>query len=283
MKIVSILLLFTQIFSQSIGISIVFDGEKLMEIDRSNFESVLGKELPEHENLEQLMSQINEQIYKEPINATINENGGIVAEEAGHKLDEKRFREQFYRSFFKKGPATIDVPIVGNYPRVDSELLSRIRVKRIGQFTTYFNSRKKARAQNISLATEAINNHVVFPGEVFSFNEVVGKRTKEKGYLPAPIIIKGKIYQDFGGGICQVSSTLYNAADKAGLQIVQRHSHSKPVPYVPPGRDANVSWYGSDFMFKNTYNQPILIRAKAHGGALMILIESSDEINKDTP
>ncbi|WP_261178638.1 VanW family protein [Anaerobacillus sp. CMMVII] len=152
-------------------------------------------------------------------------------------------------------------------------------MKQIGQYITYFNQRRKGRVQNIKLASEAINNHVVFPGEVFSFNQVVGQRTFEKGYLPAPVIIKGRVYRDFGGGICQVSSTLFNAVDRAGVQIVQRYSHSKRVPYVPPGRDAQVSWYGADFSFKNIHNQPLLIRAKVYGGSLLITIHSSDVIN----
>ena len=76
-----------------------------------------------------------------------------------------------------------------------------------------------------------------------------------------------------------MSSTLFNAADRSGLKILERYSHSKQVPYVPPGRDATVSWYGPDFTFKNKYNQPILIRAKAYPGKMIVLIYSSDEIN----
>ncbi len=84
------------------------------------------------------------------------------------------------------------------------------------------------------MAAEAIDNHVVFPGESFSFNETVGERTKEKGYQRAPVIIEGELAEDIGGGICQVSSTLYNAVDIDGMEIVERYSHSRSVPYVRP-------------------------------------------------
>ncbi|CAK6478221.1 putative factor for cell wall maintenance or synthesis [Peribacillus simplex] len=142
------------------------------------------------------------------------------------------------------------------HPKVDSEILAEIREKKIGEYRTYFNVNNKNRSNNISLAAEAINNYVVFPGEVFSFNQAVGKRSVEKGYMLARVIVKGEFSEGIGGGICQVSSTLFNAIDNAGLQTVQRYSHTRSVPYVPSGRDATVSWYGPDFSFKNKYNQP---------------------------
>ena len=97
--------------------------------------------------------------------------------------------------------------------------------------------------------------------------------------MPAKIIVRGEFSEGIGGGICQISSTLYNAVDRAGLKIVERYSHSRSVPYVPPGRDATVNWGGPDFSFKNNYNQPILIRAQALPGRVFVSISSSDVIN----
>jgi vancomycin resistance protein YoaR len=97
--------------------------------------------------------------------------------------------------------------------------------------------------------------------------------------LLARVIVKGEFSEGIGGGICQVSSTLFNAIDNAGLQTIQRYSHTRSVPYVPSGRDATVSWYGPDFSFKNKYNQPILIRATIQGGMVSIMVYSSDMIN----
>jgi len=146
---------------------------------------------------------------------------------------------------------------------------------------TSFNNSNKKRTNNIKLAVAAINNYVIFPGETFSFNRVVGKRTAAKGYLKAKVIVRGEYAEDIGGGICQVSSTLFNAVDNAGLKIVQRFSHSRKVPYIPPGRDATVSWYGPDFVFKNKYNQPVLIQAKTLGNLLIIKLYSSDVVEYD--
>ncbi len=279
MKLAFLLIFFVQLISNSNPISVIYEGETIAEVNRAELTSIIGEEKIDVDKVRQFAEKIDRLVYKAPKNASLDDFGGIVPEELGYKLHKEKFTMEIYKTFFDNSPAIIEVPVLPVYPKVDSELLATIRVKRIGQYTTYFNRRKRARVQNISLAVEAINNHVVFPGEVFSFNEVVGKRTLEKGYLPAPIFIKGKIYRDFGGGICQVSSTLFNAADKAGLEILERHSHSRRVPYVPPGRDANVSWYGSDFTFKNRYNQPILIRAKVYGGAVMIMIDSSEVVN----
>ncbi|WP_345840752.1 VanW family protein [Bacillus sp. P14.5] len=162
---------------------------------------------------------------------------------------------------------------------MDSELLERIKRKRISHYVTYFNSRNKERVHNIKLASDAINNQVVFPGETFSFNQIVGKRTVSKGYLPAPVIVKGELSEGIGGGICQVSSTLFNAVDRAGVKILERYSHSRRVPYVPPKRDATVSWYGPDFTFRNQHNQPLLIRSVVTGGQMIIMVFSSEDLD----
>jgi vancomycin resistance protein YoaR len=255
-------------------------GEIISVVNRGEFtHSFLTVPVIDEGKYTQFVSDVAGQVYEQPTNAKFGKNGELIQEKVGYRLDEKKFKELFYDYIFKTGSAKEIIPLTTIYPRVDSELLVSIHTKKIGQFMTYYKSANKERSHNIALATEAINNHVVFPGETFSFNKVVGKRTSEKGYLPAPIIIKGELSEGIGGGICQVSSTLFNSVDLAGLDIVQRYSHSKQVPYVRPGRDATVSWYGPDFQFKNTYNQPILIRAFTSGGRCIIMIYSSEVIN----
>ncbi len=239
----------------------------------------LDEPLIDNHKYKQLLEQLEDQTYISPINASIDENGQIIPGQLGQQLNKKEFTEQFYKYFYGDTKKGIIIPTLNIHPRVDSELLANIRTRRIGQYITYFNKNNKERTTNISLAIEAIDNHVIFPGETFSFNKVVGKRTKEKGYLPAPIIIKGELSEGIGGGICQVSSTLFNAVDKAGVNILKRFSHSRNVRYVPKGRDATVSWYGPDFSFQNPYNQPLLLRAKVYGGQVMISVYSSDVIN----
>ncbi|MGD6830696.1 VanW family protein [Sutcliffiella halmapala] len=256
------------------------EGQEITSLDREDFRMPLpGTPMINDSKYEGFIETLDQKIFRAPQNAVINDQGGIAPEKVGYKLNRRAFKERFYEYFYSNGPVEMEVPLSEIYPKVDSELLANIRIKQIGQYVTYFNSYNKSRSHNIFLAAEAIDNHVIFPNETFSFNKVVGKRTLEKGYLRAPIIVRGELSEGIGGGICQVSSTLFNAADSAGLKIVERYSHSRNVPYVPSGRDATVSWYGPDFRFQNQYNQPILIRAKRYGGTMIVKLYSSDVIN----
>jgi len=228
---------------------------------------------------DEFLNELDKQLSIPPKDAILDQSGNIIPEKAGSQIHRQAFTELFYAHFFTKNTDSIEIPMHTVYPKVDSELLSDISSMRIGRYVTSFNTNNENRSTNIRLATSAINNYVIFPGETFSFNKVVGKRTKESGYLKAPVIIRGELDEDIGGGICQVSSTLFNAVDNAGLEIVQRFSHTRKVPYIPPGRDATVSWYGPDFVFRNKYNQPVLIQARTIGRYLVIKVYSSENIN----
>ncbi|MBM7662176.1 vancomycin resistance protein YoaR [Bacillus mesophilus] len=277
----SLILMLTPIHhSHDDDLVLLHQGTTIATINHDAFTSSLT-DLPlvNDEMYGQLVAKLEQQINKDPINAYINQHNEIIQGQPGFVLNSDQLTKDLYTYFFNHQPLSLELPIKTIHPRVSGELLADIYVKQIGSYMTYYNQHKSERSKNIILATKAINNHVVFQGEVFSFNKVVGKRTTEKGYLSAPIIIKGELYDGVGGGICQVSSTLFNAVDSAGVKIVQRYSHSRKVPYVPPGRDATVSWYGPDFTFKNVYNQPILIRAEAKDGKVMIRIFSSEVIN----
>lgn len=274
------LLLFAQPINMSDNLSVTNQGETIAVINRNDYTiPLVGVPMVDENKYNEFVEGVDRQVYKKPVDAVINDHGRILDGKVGRKLYKQAFKEKFYTYFFSDGPSKVEVPTIDIYPKVDGELLAHIRTKQIGQYITYFNSNNQKRSQNISLAAEAINNHVVFPGETFSFNKVVGKRTEDKGYTRAPIIVRGELSEGVGGGICQVSSTLFNAVDKAGVKIVQRYSHSRRVPYVPPGRDATVSWYGPDFQFENKYNQPILIRAKSYPGSVIVTIYSSEAID----
>ncbi|MCX8128961.1 MAG: VanW family protein [Clostridia bacterium] len=119
----------------------------------------------------------------------------------------------------------------------------------------------KNRSVNIKLASSRINGKVLAPDEVFSFNETVGERTKAAGYLDAYVYKKGKVVPDLAGGICQVSSTLYNAVLKSDLDIVERRNHMFIVTYVKPGTDATIFGNTTDFKFKNSTKWPIKIES----------------------
>ncbi len=142
----------------------------------------------------------------------------------------------------------------------------------LGSFTTEFTIKPVARAHNISLAVGSINNFVIKSGEEFSFNRAVGPTTKENGYKEAKIFIRGKEEKGYGGGVCQVSSTLFNACDFAGLEILERHDHSKEVTYVKPGRDAATSDGGIDFRFVNNKDYPVKICAEVKSGKVTVKV-----------
>jgi vancomycin resistance protein YoaR len=255
------------------------DGQPITTISKSDY-SIYSTGIPiiNSKKFEEFTDNLNHLVSRPAKNATLDSADNIIPESVGLTINQQAFTERFYDYFFGHKMTELELPIRPIYPRVDSELLSEIRTKRIGRYLTSFNPRNRTRTTNIELAVESIDNHVVFPGESFSFNRVVGKRTVEKGYKKAKVIVRGEFAEDIGGGICQVSSTLFNAVDSAGLKITQRFSHSRNVSYIPPGRDATVSWYGPDFEFLNTYNQPILIRAKTVGHLLVIKLYSSDMI-----
>jgi vancomycin resistance protein YoaR len=143
-------------------------------------------------------------------------------------------------------------------PRITAEQLQLIDGE-LASYTTRFPGYQVNRNHNIRLAANALNGRVLLPGERLSFNEAVGKRTLKQGFRIAPVIIRGQKRLGVGGGICQVSSTLFNAALLADLAIVRRHNHSIPVPYVPLGRDATVSDTGLDLVIENDSPFPVAI------------------------
>lgn len=255
------------------------NGKQLALIERAKYAIPLsGVPLVDADKLDFLQARVARQVYRAPVNAKIDEQGRIVAEQKGVALNREAFVQSFYTSFYDETVKQLQVPVQSLYPKVDRVLLSSLRKKQIGQYITHFNAENHNRSVNIALASKAIDNVVLFPGETFSFNKVVGERTTERGYREAPVIVKGELSEGVGGGICQVSSTLFNAVDQAGLQIVKRYSHSREVSYVPPGRDATVSWYGPDFIFQNKYAFPVLIKSSVQKGQVIISILSTPEI-----
>ena len=152
---------------------------------------------------------------------------------------------------------TVKVPTVKKEPEI-TEAMIRESFGLIGsEFTT--TDGNDNRNTNISQACDNINGTILEPGEVFSFNEVVGQRTYDNGFTTATVIAGGQYEQGLGGGICQVSTTLYNAALKSDLKIVERHTHAWPSEYISPGLDATVDWPALDLKFENDTDYQIII------------------------
>lgn len=154
------------------------------------------------------------------------------------------------------------IPIEVNEPEVTTEYLTSLMYRDLlGTTTTYFSGSTSERINNIGLAVSKINGTILFPGDVFSYNGTVGQRTKEAGFQLAGAYQDGQVVQELGGGICQVSSTLYATTMRAQMETVERTCHQFRVDYLDPGYDATVSWPDVDFKFKNCRDFPIKIVA----------------------
>lgn len=239
-------------------------------------------------------SYINAELkYVEPEEITYEYIKRFTAEkpiEADYKIENHRivFTESQPGVSIKKGDIekaikdslsdTINIPAKITQPEVTSEdLRSTLLAHELGRYSTDYSSSSADRAYNIKLACEKINGYVLAPGDEFSYNNVVGPRTVERGFRIASVYVGNTVQPGIGGGICQVSSTMYNAVVFADLEITARRNHTLPVAYVPKGRDATVSYGGTDFCFKNNTSMPVEIRAIAEGGINTIIIVGTDE------
>jgi vancomycin resistance protein YoaR len=169
----------------------------------------------------------------------------------------------------KLPPITISVPLRTAEPTVLPAHLGGINT-RLASYSTGLGGSSRNRRHNIQLACEAIDGLVLLPGDVFSYNDVVGPRSERAGFRTAPVIIRGELVPGTGGGICQVSSTLYNAALLADLRIVRRSHHQFPVHYVPPGRDATVAYGSLDLRFANSLSHPVALDVKSVGSRVIV-------------
>ena len=152
-------------------------------------------------------------------------------------------------------------------PKVTAAMLGQVGTL-LGSYSTSYGSSSASRRHNVEKAAGFINGTLLGPGEVFSYNDTVGPRTPRLGWLNAPTYQDGQVVPGPGGGICQVSTTLYNAALRANLKIVERRNHSMPVHYAPAGCDATVNWGSIDFRFANSTEGPVYVLARASGGKL---------------
>lgn len=143
------------------------------------------------------------------------------------------------------------------------------RTKRLSSYTTRFDPTKESRVHNIRLAARKLSGAVVPPHTEFSFNRRVGKRTAENGFKESVVIFDGEFVNGVGGGVCQLSTTLFNAALRAGMRITESRSHSLSVSYVQPSLDAMVSEY-SDLKFVNPHDTPVYLNATVNGGSVTV-------------
>ena len=164
---------------------------------------------------------------------------------------------------------------------IEAELTTEVLRERMFRDTlatfTASSTSSASRKTNLRLACEAVDGFIMNPGDVFDYNVVVGERTAARGFKPANAYVGGETVQTIGGGVCQVSSTIYYCALMADMEIVTRRMHSYPSSYIPLGMDATVSWGGPEFRFRNNSPYPIKIVAKANGGSVTVSILSYDD------
>lgn len=221
------------------------------------------------ENLKTYEEKLKSDVTQLAKDATISiEKGNIVvkSETEGRTINletlDKKLKENINGDINSTNEVIVDIEITK--PKVTKKDLVKIKGV-MGSFSSSYATSAPGRCKNIEIATSAINGTIVMPGETFSFNDVVGPRTIERGYQEAGTYVGNKIEPGIGGGICQVSTTIYRAVMKANLRSVERTNHSMVVGYAEPGLDATVSYGYLDYKFKNTYDFPIYIQGSTGG------------------
>lgn len=225
------------------------------------------------------IEKIHSEIYKEPVDATYSTNPyKITASSTGLdfaiSIDEAKERIQEEKENY-------DIPLKVLYPSVSTDDIGiEAFPDLIASYSTSYATSSANRSNNVALAASKINGVVLMPGDTFSYNNTVGKRTISAGFKEAGAYSNGQVTTEVGGGICQVSSTLYNAVLRANLEIVDRTNHMFQVSYVPIGTDATVSWGAPDFKFKNSRDYAIKIVAKTSNKKVYIQIYGLKEENE---
>ena len=229
--------------------------------------------------IEILCSQIN----KEPVDATINieqDNIKVTDEVIGIKINKDTIRETIIDKIDELDFNETSIPINIIKPKYTYENLSKINSV-LGSYKTKFNLSNYNRSNNIYIATNKTNNILLNNNEEFSFNNIIGQRSEQAGFKEAPVIINGEMQSGLGGGICQVSSTIYNAVLYSGLEITEARNHSIPSSYIEKGRDATVSYGAVDLKFRNNYQYPILIQNKVINDTIVTTIYGNDRYKRE--
>lgn len=264
------------ITSGSTGLSVNVDemedlivkGINRMSFKNSYYSIVTITEYPKDIDVD----QIHNEIYQKVQNAYYTKNPrAVYAEVKG--VDFKNSVEEVKQMIASEKKEEYEVALKITYPKVTTDDLGQEAFpNKLATFSTHYPASNTNRTTNLRLAAKKINGTVIMPGETFSYNKVVGPRTRAAGYKNAAIYENGGVTDGLGGGICQITTTLYNAVVFSNLEIVSRQNHSFVPSYVTGGRDATVVYGAIDFKFKNNRNYPVKIRASVSGGIATVSI-----------
>lgn len=235
------------------------------------------------DNLETILGEIAAKVEKEAVNAQFDFNKGdikVTKASEGIKLD----KESFLTEVSNMGDKILQeellvIPTVKVKPEIEDDYYQKVNGV-IGEFYTSFNKNIIDRNHNIKLSAGAFKEMLVMPGQVVSYNKVTGPKQAKYGYREAPVIVNGDLVPGMGGGVCQTSTTLYNALLLADLTIVERRNHSIPPGYVRNGTDAAVSTGHIDLVFRNDFDYPIMIDTKVEVSRVYFTIYGDKE-NRD--
>ncbi len=250
--------------------------QRLYSILKARFMPVMLFTEPSYnvDKLESVLTVIKKQIDKEAKNATVSyKNGNITVnkEEIGYIFDIDANKKIIENSIQKRNFDTITLEVTENPPRINSKDINEISYV-LSSSSTIFNPSDYNRTYNIKLACEKVNGIILMPGESFSMDTVLGPRTFENGYREAPVIYMNEFIKGPGGGVCQVTTTLYGSVLKSKLGIQERIHHSLPLGYVEAGQDATIAEDYIDFKFKNNKEYPVSINAEVSGSRLTMRI-----------
>ncbi|WP_071027618.1 VanW family protein [Peptoniphilus raoultii] len=227
----------------------------------------------DHDKTEKLVEDLQEKIYVKAQDAALfvspEKTIEIVKEVPGRYLEKSETLNLIKDNLLEGGE--IKLPIYKIEPKVMSTDFGGID-KLIGEFSTNYEKSEQNRKDNIAKGASFFNGKLVRSGEEVSFNKTIGEITEETGFKTAGVIVNGEFDRGVGGGICQVSTTLYNALLRSDLEIIERSNHTRPISYVPLGTDAAVASGYKDLIFKNNTKHPIYLLAKANGTDLDFMI-----------
>lgn len=257
------------------GVSIKTEELKLKIEEMINSNSLKGVlEVPADIGLANRIDieELYNEIYVEKVEASYKagETFEVIKEVEGISFDKLKAKEAYENALDDE---TVEIKLIKDTPKVKVESLNDVLFKDVlGEFTTTYDVSYTARVTNLQVAAKNINGTILYPGDEFSYNEVVGERTAERGFKKAHVFAGGKVVDGLGGGICQVSSTLYNAVLLANLEITSRTAHMMHTGYVKPSFDATVVYGSIDFKFKNNRETPIKIEATVKNGKAVVKI-----------
>ncbi len=228
------------------------------------------------EKLERFYTKLEEKYETSPVNAKLKNKRKIIRGKRGikFKTDFDMFAKKIIEAAIGENDRKVKIEITYIQPEVTfTKILNKLGIGTlISSYKTSIEKKEEGSRYNVLLAAKKIDGVIIYPGEEFSYNKVVGPAEKNDGFQKGLVIVGGKFVPGYGGGVCQTSSTLYNAILLAGLKVTERYNHSvyaDATSYVPLGRDAAVYYGHKDLKFKNTYSFPIAIGAYSEGDYLI--------------